>query len=67
MKVVCGMYTLGQKSLGVQERSDKDLPWAGPVGRNWGPGQRVIIEAQRWAISDRRESESEGGREGSGI
>lgn len=42
-QVVCNMYTLDQKRLGVQERSEEDLPWVGPVGRNWGPG---IVEAQ---------------------
>lgn len=33
MELLCNMCILVQKSLGVQERSDKDLPWVGAVGR----------------------------------
>lgn len=43
-KVVGNTYTLDQRLLGAQDRSEEDFPWVGPVGvGGWGPG---IIEAQ---------------------
>lgn len=42
-KVVGNMYTLDQRILGAQDRSEEDFPWLGPVRGDWGPG---IIEAQ---------------------